>query len=148
MIDPRPFQAALDQAIAKKRRTKRNWPTPKSSLERNTDLLKKKVIDQQDFDASKYSGRFTPGGGAGGSGCDRERAVRSSITRRSSHRSTDALAFDSSMSATSSTQAIRLASSSSPRCIRFRSCSRLPEQNLQEILNQGGANGGLKVLCP
>ena len=32
VIDPRPFQAALDQAIAKKRRTKRNWPTPKSRL--------------------------------------------------------------------------------------------------------------------
>jgi membrane fusion protein, multidrug efflux system len=33
VVDPRPFQAALDQASAKKeRKTKRNWPMPKSSL--------------------------------------------------------------------------------------------------------------------
>ena len=56
VVDPRPFQAALDQAIAKKAQDEAQLANAKVVLERNTDLLKKKVIAQQDFDASKYSG--------------------------------------------------------------------------------------------
>jgi membrane fusion protein, multidrug efflux system len=55
IVDPRPFQAALDQAIAKKSQDEAQLANAKVVLERNTDLLKKKVIAQQDFDASKYS---------------------------------------------------------------------------------------------
>ena len=56
VIDPRPFQAALDQAIAKKAQDEAQLANAKATLARNTDLLKKKVIDQQDFDTSKYQG--------------------------------------------------------------------------------------------
>ncbi|MGB9474827.1 MAG: efflux RND transporter periplasmic adaptor subunit, partial [Candidatus Udaeobacter sp.] len=56
VIDPRPFQAALDQAIAKKAQDEAQLANAKVTLARNTDLLKKKVIDQQDFDTSKYQG--------------------------------------------------------------------------------------------
>jgi membrane fusion protein, multidrug efflux system len=55
IVDPRPYQAALDQAIAKKSQDEAQLANAKVVLERNTDLLKKKVIAQQDFDASKYS---------------------------------------------------------------------------------------------
>ncbi len=56
VVDPRPFQSALDQAVAKKAQDEAQLANAKVVLERNTDLLKKKVIAQQDFDASKYSG--------------------------------------------------------------------------------------------
>jgi multidrug efflux system membrane fusion protein len=56
VVDPRPFQAALDQAIANNAQDEAQLANAKVVLERNTDLLKKKVIAQQDFDASKYSG--------------------------------------------------------------------------------------------
>src|SRR5262245_33978140 len=55
VVDPRPFQAALDQAVAKKSQDEAQLANAKVVLERNTDLLKKKVIAAQDFDASKYS---------------------------------------------------------------------------------------------
>jgi len=51
VVDPRPFQAALDQAIAKKSQDEAQLANAKVVLERNTDLIKKKVIAQQDFDA-------------------------------------------------------------------------------------------------
>src|SRR5262252_7947916 len=55
VVDPRPFQAALDQVIGKKAQDEAQLANAKLTLARNTDLLKKKVIDQQDFDTSKYS---------------------------------------------------------------------------------------------
>jgi membrane fusion protein (multidrug efflux system) len=53
-IDPRPFQATLDQAKAKKAQDEAQLTNAKITLARNTDLLAKKVIDQSDFDTSKY----------------------------------------------------------------------------------------------
>ena len=71
VIDPRPFQAALDQAIAKKAQDEAQLANAKVTLARNTDLLKKKVIDQQDFDTSKYQGDQFQAAVAGGPGSDR-----------------------------------------------------------------------------
>src|ERR1700751_4632237 len=56
VVDPRPYQAALDQAVAKKAQDEAQLANAKLTLGRNTDLLNKKVIDQQDFDTSKYQG--------------------------------------------------------------------------------------------
>jgi multidrug efflux system membrane fusion protein len=59
VIDPRPFQEALDQAVGKKAQDEAQRANAKANLVRNTDLLAKKVLDQQDFDASKYqTGQF------------------------------------------------------------------------------------------
>src|SRR4029077_43224 len=59
VIDPRPFQEALDQAIGKKGQDEAQRANAKANFARNTDLLQKKVIDPQDFDASKYqTGQF------------------------------------------------------------------------------------------
>src|ERR1700719_1886954 len=55
VIDPRPFQAALDQAIGKKAQDEAQLANARVTLARNTDLLNKKVLDQQDFDTSKYA---------------------------------------------------------------------------------------------
>jgi multidrug efflux system membrane fusion protein len=55
VIDPRPFQSALDQAIGKKAHDEAQLGNAKVVLARDTDLLAKKVIAQQDFDAAKYT---------------------------------------------------------------------------------------------
>ena len=55
IVDPRPYQAALDQAIAKKSQDEAQLANAKVTLARNTDLMNKKVIAQSDFDTSKYS---------------------------------------------------------------------------------------------
>src|SRR5580700_2440036 len=54
VIDPRPFQSALDQAVAKKAQDQAQLENARVLLERNADLLKKKVLDQQTYDTSKF----------------------------------------------------------------------------------------------
>ena len=55
VVDPRPFQAALDQAIAKKAQDEAQLGNAQVVLARNTDLLQRKVIDQQTYDTSKFA---------------------------------------------------------------------------------------------
>lgn len=55
VIDPRPLQAAADQAAAKKAQDEAQLANARLVLERNQDLVKKKVLDQQTYDASKYN---------------------------------------------------------------------------------------------
>ncbi len=49
-IDPRPFQAVLDQATAQKERADVQLALAKSELERGTKLLEGKAISAEDFD--------------------------------------------------------------------------------------------------
>ncbi len=55
VIDPRSLQAANDQAAAKKAQDEAQLANARLVLERNADLIKKKVLDQQSYDASKYN---------------------------------------------------------------------------------------------
>ena len=55
VVDPRPFKAALDQAIAKKAQDAAQLGNAEMVLARNTDLLERKVIDQQTYDTSKFA---------------------------------------------------------------------------------------------
>jgi multidrug efflux system membrane fusion protein len=54
VIDPRPFQAALDQALAKKTQDLAQAGNARVTYQRNAELLQKKVLDQQTYDTSKY----------------------------------------------------------------------------------------------
>ena len=54
LIDPRPYQAALDQAYAKKATDEAQLANAKATFARNAELLAKKVLDQQTYDTSKY----------------------------------------------------------------------------------------------
>src|SRR5205085_2644768 len=49
-IDPRPFQAVLDQASATEDRAKVQLTLAKSELDRGTKLLEGKAISAEDFD--------------------------------------------------------------------------------------------------
>ena len=54
-IDPRTYQAQLDQAMAKKAQDEAQLANANVALSRNTTLLRSKVIDQQTFDTQKYT---------------------------------------------------------------------------------------------
>ncbi len=54
VIDARPFEAQLAQAEAKRKQDDAQIGNARVILERNTDLLKKGVLDKQTFDTSKY----------------------------------------------------------------------------------------------
>jgi multidrug efflux system membrane fusion protein len=55
VIDPRSYQAQVDQAAAKKAQDEAQLANARLVLSRNEDLIKKRVLDQQSFDASKFN---------------------------------------------------------------------------------------------
>jgi multidrug efflux system membrane fusion protein len=52
-IDPEPFKAQLGQAVAKKHEDDAQFVNAQVQLERDTDLLKQKIVSQQDYDTQK-----------------------------------------------------------------------------------------------
>jgi multidrug efflux system membrane fusion protein len=54
VIDPRPYQAALDQAIGKKGQDVAQLANARTVFQRDGELLAKKVLDQQTYDTQKY----------------------------------------------------------------------------------------------
>jgi multidrug efflux system membrane fusion protein len=54
VIDPRPFQAQLDGAIAKKNQDIAQLNNAKILLDRDTDLLKKGALDHQTYDTQRF----------------------------------------------------------------------------------------------
>jgi membrane fusion protein, multidrug efflux system len=54
VIDPRPFQAQLDGAIAKKNQDTAQLNNAKVLLDRDTDLLKKGALDHQSYDTQRF----------------------------------------------------------------------------------------------
>ena len=144
VIDPRPFQAALDQAIAKKAQDEAQLANAKLTVARNTDLLKKKVIDQQDFDASKYQGdQFQAAVQADQAAIEAAKTqldytqIKSPIDGRTGVRLVDV----GNIVHAADQNGIVVITQMHPISVVFT----LPEQKLQEILSQGGANGGLHV---
>ena len=144
VIDPRPFQAALDQAIAKKAQDEAQLGNAKVTLARNTDLLNKKVIAQADFDLSKYTvDQFQAAVQADQAAIENARTqldytqIKSPIDGRTGVRLVDV----GNIVHAADTGGIVVITQMHPISVVFT----LPEQNLQVILNEGGANGGLHV---
>jgi membrane fusion protein, multidrug efflux system len=54
VIDPRPYQAALDGAIAKKNQDIAQLNNAKTLLDRDTDLFKKGALDHQSYDTQRF----------------------------------------------------------------------------------------------
>ena len=54
-IDPRPYQSQYDQAAAKKAQDEAQLANARLVMARNDALMKNKVIDQQTYDAQKYT---------------------------------------------------------------------------------------------
>jgi multidrug efflux system membrane fusion protein len=144
VIDPRPFQAALDQAIAKKAQDEAQLANAKVTLVRNTDLLNKKVIAQSDFDISKYSvDQFQAAVQADQAAIENAKTqldytqIKSPIDGRTGVRLVDV----GNIVHAADAGGIVVITQLHPISVVFT----LPEQSLQAILNEGGANGGLHV---
>jgi multidrug efflux system membrane fusion protein len=54
-IDPRPYQAQFDQAKAKKAQDEAQLASAQLMLQRDAQLIKNRVIDQQTYDTQKYT---------------------------------------------------------------------------------------------
>jgi len=146
VVDPRPYQAALDQAIGKKAQDEAQLANAKLTLGRNTDLLNKKVIDQQDFDTSKYSmAQFQAAVQADQAAIESAQTnvdytqIKSPIDGRTGVRIVD----PGNIVHAADANGIVVITQMQPISVVFT----LPEQKIQSILNAGGANGGLKVLA-
>jgi multidrug efflux system membrane fusion protein len=144
VVDPRPYQAALDQAVAKKAQDEAQLGNAQVILTRNTDLLRRKVIDQQDFDTSKFSvDQFKATVAADQAAIDNAKTqldytqIRSPIDGRTGIRMVDV----GNVVHAADTNGIVVITQLKPISVVFT----LPEQNLQELLNQGGESGGLPV---
>jgi multidrug efflux system membrane fusion protein len=144
MVDQRPYQAALDQAIAKKAQDEAQLANAKVTLARNTDLLSKKVIDQQDFDTSKYqTDQFQAAVQADQASIESARTnldytqIKSPIDGRVGVRLIDV----GNIVHAADANGIVVITQLQPISVLFT----LPEENLPSILNAGGTNGGLKV---
>jgi multidrug efflux system membrane fusion protein len=146
VIDPRPYQAALDQAIAKKAQDEAQLANAKIVLARNTNLLTRKVIAQQDFDTSKYQvDQFQATVQADQAAIDNAKTqvdytqIKSPIDGRTGVRIVDV----GNIVHASDQNGIVVITQLHPISVVFT----LPEQNLQSILGAGAANGGLPVLA-
>ena len=146
IVDPRPYQAALDQAIGKKAQDEAQLANAKVTLARNTDLFNRKVIAQQDFDTSKYQvDQFQAAVQTDQGAIESARTnvdytqIKSPIDGRTGVRLVDV----GNIVHAADQNGIVVITQMHPISVVFT----LPEQNLQEILNEGGANGGLRVLA-
>jgi multidrug efflux system membrane fusion protein len=146
VVDPRPYQAALDQAVGKKAQDEAQLANAKLTLGRNTDLLNKKVIDQQDFDTSRYSmAQFQAAVQADQAAIESAQTnldytqIKSPIDGRTGVRIVD----PGNIVHAADANGIVVITQMHPISVVFT----LPEEKIQSILNAGGASGGLKVLA-
>ena len=144
VVDPRPYQAAMDQAVAKKAQDEAQLGNAQVVLKRNTDLLARKVLDQQTFDTSKFAvDQFQGTVQADQAAIDNAKTqldytqIKSPIDGRTGIRLVDV----GNVVHATDTGGIVVITQLQPISVVFT----LPEQSLQAILNQGGAHGGLPV---
>jgi multidrug efflux system membrane fusion protein len=144
VVDPRPFQAALDQMSAKKAQDEAQLGNAQVVLMRNTDLLQRKVIDQQTYDTSKFTvDQFKGTVAADQAAIDNARTqldytqIKSPIDGRIGIRMVDS----GNVVHATDTSGLVIITQLKPISVVFT----LPEQDLQELLNQSGAAGGLAV---
>ena len=144
VVDPRPYQAAMDQAVAKKAQDEAQLGNAQVVLKRNTELLARKVLDQQTFDTSKFTvDQFQATVQADQAAIDNAKTqldytqIKSPINGRTGIRLVDV----GNVVHATDTSGIVVITKLQPISVVFT----LPEQSLQAILNQGGAHGGLPV---
>jgi membrane fusion protein, multidrug efflux system len=144
VVDPRPYQAALDQAMAKKAQDEAQLGNARVVFARNRDLLARKVMDQQTYDTSKFAVDQFEGTTQGDQAAiDNAKTqldytqIKSPINGRTGIRLVDV----GNVVHAADPNGIVVITQLKPISVLFT----LPEQNLQEILNQGAANAGLHV---
>jgi multidrug efflux system membrane fusion protein len=130
VVDPKPYQAALDQAKAQA-------SLDEVTLKRQADLRARNVIAAQDYDTAVANAQKSKAAAEAAQVNFDYCYIKSPIDGRTGVRLVD---IGNVVHASDQT-GIVVITQMHPISVVFT----LPEQNLQEILNQGGANGGLHV---
>jgi membrane fusion protein, multidrug efflux system len=132
VVDPKPYQAALDQAKAQA-------ALDEVTLKRQADLRARNVIAQQDYDTAVANAQKSKAAADAAQVNFDYCYIKSPIDGRTGVRLVDI----GNVVHAADQNGIVVITQMHPISVVFT----LPEQNLQEILSQGGANGGLKVLA-
>jgi membrane fusion protein, multidrug efflux system len=132
VIDPKPYQAALDQAKAQA-------ALDQVTLKRQADLRVRNVIAQQDYDTAVANAQKSKAAADAAQVNFDYCYIKSPIEGRTGVRLVDI----GNVVHAADQNGIVVITQMHPISVLFT----LPEQNLQQILNEGGANGGLKVLA-
>jgi membrane fusion protein, multidrug efflux system len=130
VVDPKPYQAALDQAKAQA-------ALDQVTLKRQADLRARNVIAQQDYDTAVANAQKSKAAADAAQVNFDYCYIKSPIDGRTGVRLVDI----GNVVHAADQIGIVVITQMHPISVVFT----LPEQNLQEILNEGGANGGLKV---
>jgi multidrug efflux system membrane fusion protein len=132
VVDPKPYQAALDQAKAQA-------ALDQVTLKRQADLRARNVIAQQDYDTAVANAQKSKAAADAAQVNFDYCYIKSPIDGRTGVRLVDI----GNVVHAADQNGIVVITQMHPISVVFT----LPEQNLSQILNEGGANGGLKVLA-
>ena len=132
VVDPKPYQAALDQAKAQA-------ALDQVTLKRQTDLRARNVIAQQDYDTAVANAQKSKAAADAAQVNLDYCYIKSPIDGRTGVRLVDI----GNVVHAADQNGIVVITQMHPISVLFT----LPEQNLSEVLNEGGAKGGLKVLA-
>src|ERR1700726_4389602 len=130
VVDPKPYQAALDQAKAQA-------ALDDVTLKRQADLRARNVIDAQDYDTAVANAQKSKAAAEAAQVNVDYCSIRSPIDGRTGVRLVDI----GNVVHAADVNGIVIITQMHPISVVFT----LPEQNLQSILSAGGAKGGLKV---
>lgn len=130
VVDPKPYQAVLDQAKAQA-------ALDQVTLKRQADLRARNVIAQQDYDTAVANAEKSKAAADAAQVNLDYCSIRSPIDGRTGVRLVDI----GNVVHAADQNGIVVITQMHPISVVFT----LPEQKLQEILSQGGANGGLHV---
>ena len=130
VVDPRPYQAALDQAKAQA-------ALDEVTLKRQADLRARNVIDAQDYDTAVANAQKSKAAAEAAQVNVDYCSIKSPIDGRTGVRLVDI----GNVVHAADQNGIVVITQLHPISVVFT----LPEQNLQSIFNAGGASGGLKV---
>jgi len=130
VVDPRPYQAALDQAKAQA-------ALDDVTLKRQADLRARNVIDAQDYDTAVANAQKSKAAAEAAQVNVDYCSIKSPIDGRTGVRLVDI----GNVVHAADLNGIVVITQLHPISVLFT----LPEQNLQSIFNTGGASGGLKV---
>jgi multidrug efflux system membrane fusion protein len=132
VVDPKPYQAALDQAKAQA-------ALDQVTLKRQTDLRARNVIAQQDYDTAVANAQKSKAAADAAQVNLDYCYIKSPIDGRTGVRLVDI----GNVVHAADQNGIVVITQMHPISVLFT----LPEQNLSQVLNEGGAKGGLKVLA-
>jgi multidrug efflux system membrane fusion protein len=130
VVDPKPYQAALDQAKAQA-------ALDEVTLKRQADLRARNVIDAQDYDTAVANAQKSKAAAEAAQVNVDYCSIKSPIDGRTGVRLVDI----GNVVHAADQNGIVVITQLHPISVLFT----LPEQNLQSIFNTGGASGGLKV---